>query len=133
MEKTSGGEGGEGGEGGGGQEEPPATTYVSIVGEFNGWSVELGYVDLYEAGENVYRLKEFDLNEGEGFKIVINHTWGERGGYGYSEIPDVPKYNDYLTGGHENCIVAVRSIKLSLQVRLNGNMVTILPENIRPM
>ena len=98
---------------------------IALVGSFNNWDVTTNCVEFTKITNDEWRLNEIHFVQGEKFKIVINHAWGERGGYGYNDIIGLDQYSKLLTSeGAEGNILANVNCSISLMASVVGDNIS---------
>ncbi len=103
---------------------------IALVGSFNDWQVDTNCAEFTKVSDTIWRLNELHLSPGEKFKIVVNHEWGQRGGYGYNDIVRIDEYSKLLTSeGAEGNIKANVACVLTLVAEVNGENVLFLLED----
>ena len=109
------------------QDAPEAfvVTAISLVGSFNNWQTDANCVEFTYVSETHWRLGETFFSAGEKFKIVVNHEWGQRGGYGYADIVGINEYSKILESeGAESNILVRQDCMVEFEVDvdvINGN------------
>ena len=109
------------------QDAPDAliVTAISLVGSFNNWQTDTNCVEFTYVSETHWRLGETFFSAGEKFKIVVNHEWGQRGGYGYADINGIDAFSKVLEPeGAESNIVVRQDCMIEFEVDvdiINGN------------
>ena len=89
---------------------------ISMIGDFNDWDTSSGGLIFTKSGDNIYRLNYVRVEANTKFKFVVNNEWGERGGYGYSDIDNAPIYDKYLeVGDYNNVVVKDQILVLSFE------------------
>ena len=86
-----------------------ASGVYSLTGDMNGWSLnapEFDFRDLNASNNELTLQMMVSLSQGEAFKVVENHAWGSRGGYGYGMLEADPSI---CTGGENENIVMQNS------------------------
>ena len=114
-------------------ETGPAIVSVAAVGDFNNWETNMNCGEFNYAG-NAFTTYGMHFMKNEKFKIVVNHEWGTKGGYGYSDIADIEKYPTLLDAhGTEDNILVLENCALSFEAKINpDNSVSIkLVEAVR--
>ena len=76
-----------------------------MIGDFNDWNTSSGGLIFTKRGDNIYNLNYVRVEANTKFKFVVNNEWGQRGGYGYSDIDNAPVYDKYLEVGDNNNVV----------------------------
>ena len=95
---------------------------VSLVGSFNDWDVNTNCVEFSKTGNNEFLLKEVHFAPNEKFKIVVNHSWGERGGYGFNDVMGLAGFPDIFEDeGEEHNILITRACVVSLLAAISGD------------
>ena len=97
---------------------------VSMVGSFNNWQVDTNCAEFTKTGENEFTLSDVHMIVGEKFKIVVNHEWGQRGGYGYHDIDGIDMlFKALQPEGEEDNILVTASCHFSLRAMIDGEFI----------
>ncbi len=97
---------------------------VSMVGSFNNWQVDTNCAEFTKTGENEFTLSDVHMIVGEKFKIVVNHEWGQRGGYGYHDIDGIDMlFKALQPEGEEDNILVTASCHFSLKAMIDGEFI----------
>lgn len=87
------------------QQDDNKITAISIVGDFNNWSLTENCIEFSLFGEVEFVLENIIFSAGDKFKIVVNHTWDIHGGFGYSDIEDMRPELFESEGKEDNIVV----------------------------
>ena len=97
---------------------------VSMVGSFNNWQVDTNCAEFTKTGENEFTLSDIHMIVGEKFKIVVNHEWGQRGGYGYHDIDGIDMlFKALQPEGEEDNILVTANCHFSLRAMIDGEFI----------
>ena len=97
---------------------------VSMVGSFNNWQVDTNCAEFTKTGENEFTLSDIHMIVGEKFKIVVNHEWGQRGGYGYHDIDGIDMlFKALQPEGEEDNILVTTNCHFSLRAMIDGEFI----------
>ena len=122
--------------GSGSDPEEQTISAVSMVGDFNDWSTENNCVEFTPEGQGRFTLMDTVLNEGEKFKIVVDHDWEINGGYGYNDIGNISGWSDLFaidqTDGNGNVLVK-RSCSVSIDAIFDGNEIMLVIIEAHPI
>ena len=100
---------------------------VSIVGSFNNWQVDTNCAEFTKTGENEFTLSDVHMIVGEKFKIVVNHEWGQRGGYGYHDIDGIDMlFKALQPEGEEDNILVTANCHFSLRAIIDGEFIQLV-------
>ena len=97
--------------------DPNVIKSVSIVGDFNNWELNTGYIDFKAKSNKVYSVS-FDVTENYKFKIVTNHSW-YNGGYGYTDISNISDYPKLFTTDSDGNVITTTSFHLEINFEIN--------------
>ena len=96
---------------------------VSMVGSFNNWQVDTNCAEFTKTGENEFTL-DVHMVVGEKFKIVVNHEWGQRGGYGYHDIDGIDMlFKALQPEGEEDNVLVTASCHIVLRALIDGEFI----------
>ena len=99
---------------------------VSMVGSFNNWQVDTNCAEFTKTGENEFTL-DVHMVVGEKFKIVVNHEWGQRGGYGYHDIDGIDMlFKALQPEGEEDNVLVTASCHLVLRAMIDGEFIHLI-------
>ena len=93
------------------------------------WNSNFAPVTIILTTKNDYRYEnEFTLDVhmvvGEKFKIVVNHEWGQRGGYGYHDIDGIDMlFKALQPEGEEDNVLVTASCHIVLRAMIDGEFI----------